>query len=64
MKKLCRECRTTHNIEAKYCDACGFQFWDEPIREMQRWQTAAPRHYGTAIAAGLAVAVARYLILG
>jgi len=62
MKKTCQECRTVHNAQAKYCDACGYQFWHDPIRHM--WKQRAPKQYGAAIAAGLVVAVVRYLVIG
>jgi rRNA maturation endonuclease Nob1 len=62
MKKACHDCRTMHNVEAKYCDACGYQFWHDPVRQM--WKKRRVTHYGAAIVAGLLVATVRYLILG
>ena len=40
MRKQCRECRSTSNVEAPYCDACGCSFAGvSPLPDAQnKWQ--------------------------
>ena len=53
MKQECRQCRTTTDSDAPYCDACGCEFTETPT---------PPR--GKATWKGRAVAIACGLVAG
>jgi hypothetical protein len=62
MKKSCLECRTVHHTDTSYCDACGYQFWHDPIRRKLSKRRSSSL-FAAAILAGVVVAVARYWIV-
>ncbi len=61
MRKQCRQCRSTTNPEAPYCEACGCVF--VPATPVDR-QAACWQGRVIAIASGLIVAVFFRLLQG
>ena len=62
MRRQCPECRTLTGGKAAFCGSCGFQFTtaDDKVRQMA---AAKPKkNYGASVIAGLAIAVAQYML--